>query len=757
MNLVLSQRNGSLACRPTIDRPAGLSLLDDLRAASLIPSEDWEALPDEMQDRLGACAAKEDLLPLLVEQHLLTDYQAARIAAGKAFGLVLGNYRVLDRLGAGAMGVVFRAEHVDLRRPVAIKVLARSAADDPRLLLRFLTEMRAVALLQHPNIVLAMDAGKLPGPDPESPPLRYFVMEYVPGQDLEEMVLAQGPLAPALACDLIYQVACALEEAHRHKLVHRDLKPSNVRVTPEGQAKLLDFGLARHLRSDLRLTEPGTVLGTVDYLAPEQARDASGVDIRSDIYGLGGTLFWCLTGQPPFPPQGHLAQDLAARMTQPPPAARAHRPEVPAELDAVLARMMALDPDDRYATPQAAAQALLPFLRPELREHVLLPPGPTAAPQAPPAGSAAAAAGRRFRVLLVDDEPAVRAFCRFALASDGLECAEAGNGSAALEALRAAPYDLALVDVDMPGMTGPQLLQEVRATPPAPHLKVIMVSGRSPGDEMSQLLLAGADDFLTKPFSVVQLRARVKAALRLKEAQERTALLNQHLLRVNHELEQGLSARTGDLVHARNALVLALAKLVEYRDRETGSHLLRMQRYSRLLAEEAARLAPFAGLIDDNFLEMITCCAPLHDIGKVGLPDHILLKPGKLTPEERVLMQAHTIIGADTLRQVARQHGFAVAFLQMAADIARHHHERFDGRGYPDGLAGADIPLAAQVVAVGDVYDALRARRVYKPALSHAAALQIMSASTGQFDPALLQAFLRCAPRFEQVVRELAD
>jgi len=152
----------------------------------------------------------------------------------------------------------------------------------------------------------------------------------------------------------------------------------------------------------------------------------------------------------------------------------------------------------------------------------------------------------------------------------------------------------------------------------------------------------------------------------------------------------------------------------------------------------------FANQIDGPFIEMLECCAPLHDIGKVGLPDHILLKPGKLSAEERILMQAHTTIGAETLKDVSKQHGSALVFLQMAIDITRHHHERFDGTGYPDRLLGNAIPLAARVVAICDVYDALRSRRVYKPALSHAATVQLMTeASPGHFDPVLLQIFVQ--------------
>jgi response regulator RpfG family c-di-GMP phosphodiesterase len=185
---------------------------------------------------------------------------------------------------------------------------------------------------------------------------------------------------------------------------------------------------------------------------------------------------------------------------------------------------------------------------------------------------------------------------------------------------------------------------------------------------------------------------------------------------------------------------------------------LRLQRYCRCLAEEAAKAAAFADQIDPNFIDMLECCAPLHDIGKAGLPDHVLLQPGKLTRDERVLMESHTVIGAETLTEAARQHGFALAFWQMAIDIARHHHERHDGSGYPDRLAGSAIPLAARLLTIGDVYDELRSRRAHKPALSHSAVVNLMTKdSARQFDPGLLQAFQRCAGHFEQIFRDFAD
>jgi response regulator RpfG family c-di-GMP phosphodiesterase len=666
---------------PTTDAQVspGQRLLRELLASSIIRAEEWEALPAEVQEGLRPLDATEPLLARLVELNLLNDYQAARVGAGKTFGLILGNYRVLGRLGTGGMGVVFKAEHLRMRRQVAIKVLPlHSRPEDPhydqqeRMLLRFYAEIRSAAQLQHPNIVAAIDVGELTPPDPDAPVLHYFVMEYVPGQDLEEYVRGNGPLPQVTACDLMHQVASALAEAHKHGLIHRDIKPSNVLVTPEGQAKLLDFGLARNFRH--RLTEPGTVLGTIDYMAPEQARDASAVDIRADLYALGGVLFWCLTGRPPFPGEGNMAQGLARRLTQPPPSLRAARPELPAELEAVVARLMALDPDDRYATPQAVMRALLPFVRAESREPFAPPPAGNAVMRVNVA--AAAPAAQVHRILVADDEAGIRTYCRYVLTAEGLRCDEAANGAEALAAVGGRDYDLVLLDIDMPEMTGLEVLRRLREAPASANLKILMFSGRASADEMAQTLLAGADDYLTKPFSVVQLQARVRSMLRLKSAQDRLDAVNRNLLSVNSELERSLTARNCDLVHARNALVLALAKLVQSRDTETGAHLVRLQRYSRCLAEEAATVPAFASRIDPAFVEMLECCAPLHDIGKVGLPDHILLKPGKLDAEERLQMQAHTVIGSDTLRQVAQQHGAALAFLQMGTDIARHHHER---------------------------------------------------------------------------------
>jgi response regulator RpfG family c-di-GMP phosphodiesterase len=201
-----------------------------------------------------------------------------------------------------------------------------------------------------------------------------------------------------------------------------------------------------------------------------------------------------------------------------------------------------------------------------------------------------------------------------------------------------------------------------------------------------------------------------------------------------------------------------MAKVAELRGLETGPHLLRMQQYLRVLAEEAMTLPAFAPVIDAPYVRMLERCVLLHDIGKVAIPDHVLLKPGKLDPEERSIMESHTVLGANLLEAVGRQHGACLALLSMAIDVARSHHERYDGEGYPDGLQGEAIPLSARIVAVADGYDAMRSKLVYKPGLSHAAARRLLLASDqGQFDPALLVAFRNCEESFKQIFEQTTD
>jgi putative two-component system response regulator len=316
-------------------------------------------------------------------------------------------------------------------------------------------------------------------------------------------------------------------------------------------------------------------------------------------------------------------------------------------------------------------------------------------------------------------------------------------------------FDLVLLDLHMPGLSGLEVCQTLRRQRESGHLKIIVYSGNVTTEALTELFEAGVDDTIHKPCSLTELTARIGAALRLKAAQDRSALVQRQLMGSKQRLEEHLALRDSDLTKTRNALVLSQAKMASCRT--GGDTTARMQRYCRALGEEAARMPCFAGRIDPEFIQMLESCVPLYDIGKIALPDHILKKPSRLDAEERFLMQTHTVIGADALRDVAKQHGAGLTFLQMAIDIARHHHERMDGQGYPDRLAGQQIPLSARLVAFADVYDGLRRRQVYKPGLSHEVTVQVMLDSRGQFDPALMQAFERCHAEFKKIFDEIVD
>jgi serine/threonine protein kinase/WD40 repeat protein len=309
--------------------------------------------------RSGAALPAEPrkLAALMVREGLLTGFQAEQLLLGKWRGFTLGGYRVLERLGAGGTGTVYLAEHEVMRRRVAIKVLPAHYAEAPGVLERFRREAQAVAALDHPNIVRAYDFR-------QEGALHFLVMEYVDGASLQQLLAKQGPLAIPQACDYARQAAEGLEHAHEAGLVHRDIKPANLLVDRAGTVKLLDLGLARYApdgsESVTKQFDDNAVMGTADYLAPEQALNLHAVDIRADIYSLGTTLYALLAGQPPFS-DGTVTQKLLWHQMRDPRPLRELRPEVPAELAQVVARMMAKKPEDRYPTPAEVADALSPW------------------------------------------------------------------------------------------------------------------------------------------------------------------------------------------------------------------------------------------------------------------------------------------------------------------------------------------------------------------------------------------------------------
>jgi putative two-component system response regulator len=423
--------------------------------------------------------------------------------------------------------------------------------------------------------------------------------------------------------------------------------------------------------------------------------------------------------------------------------------------------MLDCDPTKRPSLPLSIMNALLPFTARQAQS--------TAAPEegsVPASGefelSAHALALSRSqtlsqkRVLLVDDEAPVRKLARSILSSLDCVCDEAEDGTQALAAVQRQPYDLLLLDLNLPDLDGYEVCRRLRERPVQPNFKIIIVSGRGDHNQLAEALPLGADDYIPKPFGVLQLKGRVQHALSLKEAQDQANFLARQLFSTNRQLESSLAARTSDVRQAQDALLFAMAKMAESRDGETPGHLRRLQRYTRCLAEQVAKAPSWAGVVNNTFLEQLERCVPLHDIGKIGLPEHILLKPGKLTDSERRLMETHTILGDRILEALGQEHGASLVFLGMAAAIVRHHHERFDGSGYPDHLAGEAIPWAARLVALADVYDALRRQRHHKPALSHSEASRILlQESPGQFDPAVVQAFAACERSLERIFDDI--
>jgi serine/threonine protein kinase len=363
-------REGGPATSVTPVRPADPAA-PALSAAALIDSLGKQQLLDagqlkELTRDLHAGAG--DAPPLareLLRRQWLTAYQVNQLLLGRGQDLVVGPYLLLERLGEGGTGQVFKARHRQMARTVALKIIRRDLLGDPEVVTRFYREIHMVGRLSHPNIIHAYDAGPIGT-------LHVLVMEYVEGTDLARLVKQGGPLPVAQACEYIRQVAGGLAYAHARGLVHRDIKPPNLLVTrgqgtqPAGVVKILDLGLARLQRPPdgeaTSMTTPtgAMVMGTPDYLAPEQALDFHHADIRADIYGLGCTLFYVLTGQPPFP-GGMLAQKLLRHQHSAPPALRTLRPEAPAALAAVVERMLAKRPEVRYQTPAEVAAALAPF------------------------------------------------------------------------------------------------------------------------------------------------------------------------------------------------------------------------------------------------------------------------------------------------------------------------------------------------------------------------------------------------------------
>ena len=541
------------------------------------------AIWQQLGDRGPRLISREAFGQALVTIGRLTAYQLARALAGQYHGLLLGNHRVLERMSGGTVGIVFLGEHRWTGVRSAIKVLPVDDTVSPQLTERFLAEVRMLARVRHPHVIAVHDAGVVAGADPEYPTLYYLVLELAE-RDLEHLVYDLGTQPPEIACEWGRQAAEGLAAAHEAGLVHRDCKPSNLVLTTDRQIKIVDFGLTREFGSTR--TMANMVLGSLDFIAPEQLTDPTTAGPAADIFGLGVTLFWILTGKLPIPSASHPAKALESLQTYTSKRLREYLPSSPPELEALLAEMMARNPAER-STDKAVAARLAAFT-------------PASSPFVSSEASPSTAEFRR--------------------AADSLEAE----------------------------------------------------------------------------------RCRV-------------------------------------------AVLTTLEMMIATRTSEPPGHLRRIRGYVRELAAELGRHSEWLRFADLHAGDWLARCAALHDLGEIA-------------PEPEASPEDHILAGETLLDRLAIYHADSLPFLRDLRGMVRHHHEHWDGSGFPDRLAKTAIPPAARIAAVAIIYDDLRRGHPFGDELTHADALARIVAESGQrFDPTVIGAFQRCAEAWQRIFESIPD
>lgn len=368
-------------------------------------------------------------------------------------------------------------------------------------------------------------------------------------------------------------------------------------------------------------------------------------------------------------------------------------------------------------------------------------------------------------VLVVDDQPDNRLILQYLLAERHTVLL-AATGQEALNILNTHQVDLILLDVVMPGLDGFEVCRRIKSSALWQEIPILFITSLESAADEERGLSLGAEDFIHKPFSPAVVLARVCNHLKLAGTQRELRRYNQELallveMRTREAIRKSeeLVLREQQVIAAQSATIAAFCALAEARDTETGNHIRRTQHYVKVLAERLSTHPRFSGDLSEETILLLFKSAPLHDVGKVAIPDHILLKRGKLTEEEWSIMQKHTVYGRDAILQAESEFKDGnQSFLCCAREIAYSHHERWDGTGYPQGLKGEAIPASARLMAIADVYDALISRRVYKPAFTHEQAVAIIAAGrSGQFDPDVADAFLDIADEFRAIADHFSD
>ena len=360
-------------------------------------------------------------------------------------------------------------------------------------------------------------------------------------------------------------------------------------------------------------------------------------------------------------------------------------------------------------------------------------------------------------ILVVDDNEMNRDLLQRRLRQLHVKVETAADGQQAIDMIERQVFDMVLLDIMMPGVNGYQVLEFMKSKKHLRHIPVLMISALDDMDSIIKCIELGADDYLTKPFNPVLLKARVNAGLDKKRWHDQELDYRKELQYYNQSLEERVNEQVEQISAAQLATIFAMSKLSESKDPDTGAHLERMREYCKILAVHLSRQPRFQNIIDGEFITSIYAASPLHDIGKVGIPDSILMKPDKLTPDEWEIMKQHPIIGANTLRAVLKQYP-RNPIIQAGVDIAEGHHERWDGSGYPYQLAGENIPISARILALADVYDALTSQRCYKDAFDHEHCQRIILEGKGNhFDPLIVDAYLEIEDEFLRVRKEFQD
>lgn len=354
-------------------------------------------------------------------------------------------------------------------------------------------------------------------------------------------------------------------------------------------------------------------------------------------------------------------------------------------------------------------------------------------------------------VLAVDDIPDNLSIVLNILKED-FRVKAANNGEKALRIARSeSPPDLILLDIMMPGMDGFEVCRLLKADSATQEIPVIFLTARTETEDEKFGLDLGAADFISKPINPAILLARIKTQIRLKAASE-------FLKDKNEFLEQEIRKRTKRIISTQDVVILALASLAETRDSDTGNHIRRTQWYVKYLASGLKKYSKYESFLTSSNIELLFKSAPLHDIGKAGIPDRILLKPGKFESEEFEIMKTHPVLGKNAIEKAEKTLGASLEFPQIAKDIVLYHHEKWDGTGYPEGLSGENIPVSARLMAVADVYDALICRRIYKEPLPHEKAMEIIISGRGKhFDPDIVEVFTEIHKDIYSISEDYSD